>query len=984
MKCQKNIYIALVLVAILTLVTACNDTANSNGGGEQGNSITPNKSLNCDFNDEAYLGATLEIAEVDENNFGYAVRAELKAVLLDDGAYFIAKVKDKSKTFENGSVLKNDNIEITVNASASSKSKVFNDGYFRFAMDVDGKSELRKGVSGQSVFVKSDEVTACKVSVKETSGGKYSYEYVYEIMLPYSALGLTEKPQSISFAWAVNTPDENVYVCDRTDSSGQLEASDSLWANEHSPQKPNEFYDMNTQGIVSQKYDFPVWQKWEECAYQSEAPQRYNYRGKSADDGLYMNFVQYVDSYKRGSVYGVWKNITHVETEVFNHGMGNGWGGTYFGFFMDGTYYASNMSGIDKVVNQVTVTDRGEDFDGYRYEISYEIYISFPNNIGNPDGPYAYMQLMSYTPGEGSDGYENAVQITKDGDRDLWKDDGNSYRFGANGISDRDIPQYADSSLTAYAHTAKKGEVQLRENGILYTRAYDTVAINDTLTLENGTYSASLITISDSRAGIVFGYEESGDNTSYYALYVSKLKWQVGLSRFENGKETVIATNYLSASFFTNQAFPIKVEIQDGKYYCYYFKTLYFTGEFDGGNGIGFMSDAPGAELCNVKVADTVENRDVDTLIVGHSYMELWSSYKQDLQNIKGIGNVYNEGIAGSVTEDWVKLVSSVQAYNPQLLVYFIGCNDLFRGLTVQKTFDNVQAFVTQMHAVLPQTKILLFAVNHSVSTTSFGLEDKIVELNALYKNLAENNSEYVVYVDVENAFRNDEGEDVASWFTDGLHPTVAGYKVIAAKINEALGNGQQTKSFFDDVTWPDWNAEGCVQSASPDRYLYRGFAANDGLYVNFKQFVDAYDASGVGADWLTSTHFEMNVYNHGVGNGWGGTYLAFFLDGTYYLNSNVSVTGFEYRVSVIDRGEGGEGFRYEINYEVYLGFSNNLENPQDGPYAYVWLLSSTPGETNEGYENSIQHKQDNRTLWKDDCVSYHFSKDGIVQKMQS
>ena len=38
MKRQKIFIIAPVLVAILTLVTACNDTANGNGGGEQGNS----------------------------------------------------------------------------------------------------------------------------------------------------------------------------------------------------------------------------------------------------------------------------------------------------------------------------------------------------------------------------------------------------------------------------------------------------------------------------------------------------------------------------------------------------------------------------------------------------------------------------------------------------------------------------------------------------------------------------------------------------------------------------------------------------------------------------------------------------------------------------------------------------------------------------------------------------------------------------------
>jgi len=737
-------------------------------------------------------------------------------------------------------------------------------------------------------------------------------------------------------------------------------------------------------GYTVEQYKFPEWQDWDACAYQSEAPQRYNYRGKATNEGLYINFVQYVDVYTRGSVYGVWKDITHVEAEVFNHGMGNGWGGTYFGFFIDGTYYASHTQNISKVVNQVNVTDRGEDFDGYRYEISYEIFIAFPNNVGSSDGPYAYVQLMSYTPGESSEGYENAAQITKDGDRALWKDDGNSYRFDLNGITNRDVPTYADSSLPAYEYTAKQGEVQLKDNKILYSRKFDTVAINDNLILDNGTYAASLITISDSRAGIVFGYQEDDNGSSYYAFYVSKIKWQVGLSKFENGKETIIATNYLSASFFANQSFPIKVEIKDGKYYCYYFKTLYFVGDFSGGTGIGFMADSPGSELCNVKVSDQVEDRDVDTLIVGHSYTELWTSYAQDLEGVEGIGKVYNEGIAGAIAADWVKLIASVEAYNPETLIYYIGVNDLFRGLSVQKAYSDVESFVKGVHEVLPNTKILLFAINHCVSTDSFGIRDKIVELNKLYKSLAEENSEYVVYVDVENSFCNESGAPDASLFTDGLHLTIAGYKIVVSAINTALGNTESPKSIFDNVQWPTWDAQNNVWSDSPDRYQYRGFAADDGLYVNFKQYVSQYDAGGVGNDWLTSTHFEMNVYNHGVGNGWGGTYFAFFLDGSYYCNSNTNVTGFEYRVNIIDRGADFDGYRYEINYEIYIGFSNNLENPQDGPYAYVWLLSSTPGETSDGYENSVQQNQDGRLLWKDNCVSFHFSKDGIVEKMQS
>ena len=75
--------------------------------------------------------------------------------------------------------------------------------------------------------------------------------------------------------------------------------------------------------------------------------------------------------------------------------------------------------------------------------------------------------------------------------------------------------------------------------------------------------------------------------------------------------------------------------------------------------------------------------------------------------------------------------------------------------------------------------------------------------------------------------------------------------------------------------------------------------------------------------------------------------------------------------------------YKYKITYQVFIGFDNNLANPQDGPYGYIHLMSFTPGEDTTGYENALKIIQDGeRELWKDNCESYHFARNGIVQKL--
>ena len=71
--------------------------------------------------------------------------------------------------------------------------------------------------------------------------------------------------------------------------------------------------------------------------------------------------------------------------------------------------------------------------------VSYEVYIGFENNAADPsEGPYAYVQLMSYAPGESTDDYGSAKTIVKDNRRTLWTDDCKSTEFRALGAVSKD------------------------------------------------------------------------------------------------------------------------------------------------------------------------------------------------------------------------------------------------------------------------------------------------------------------------------------------------------------------------------------------------------------------------------------------------------------------------------------------------------------------------------------------------------------------
>ncbi len=409
------------------------------GFAEVGYSTQPIKRLIADWQDEYYADATeYTISEVQQDNTDPIVRATIKVVLGDDAVYVLANVLDKVYINGNDNIWNNDGIELLFDSTASYIDNVYREGIHRVAVDVDGGIETDICIVGYYDYVPYRRAAFSEVNVSQIpeEGYGYKYSYVYEIAIPYETLGLTGRPDYLTFAWAVESPNEVSYVLDRHSDSGEQEGQSWLWTDGHYPGNPSEYYLLVDMPDGSRHFGDDIADIVATNNIETEVPDRYTVKAVALANGLSVEMTQFVDSFElRGDADSKWTKVTHVEFELWQGDVGYGWGGTYFAIFCNGDYYVNNTNGITDLKISVDIVDMGKDYGGYRYAITYKMFIGFANNVDSADGPYAYVKFYSYTPGDRT-GYPTANTVTRD-DRVLYTDDCVSYKISKWGIDQK-------------------------------------------------------------------------------------------------------------------------------------------------------------------------------------------------------------------------------------------------------------------------------------------------------------------------------------------------------------------------------------------------------------------------------------------------------------------------------------------------------------------------------------------------------------------
>ena len=172
-------------------------------------------------------------------------------------------------------------------------------------------------------------------------------------------------------------------------------------------------------------------------------------------------------------------------------------------------------------------------------------------------------------------------------------------------------------------------------------------------------------------------------------------------------------------------------------------------------------------------------------LFVGSSSIRMWST-----RNCFGEFAVINRGFGGSQISDVNYFVERiVLRYEPRVIVFYAGDNDVAAGKTARRVFDDYKKFVKLVHKKLPGTRIIYVGIKPSRSRWS--LWPVMNEANMMIKDFSGKNGRLLYFDSAKPLLESDGKPNPAFFLKDQLHLNDKGYEVwtrlIRPIINEAL-----------------------------------------------------------------------------------------------------------------------------------------------------------------------------------------------------
>ena len=154
--------------------------------------------------------------------------------------------------------------------------------------------------------------------------------------------------------------------------------------------------------------------------------------------------------------------------------------------------------------------------------------------------------------------------------------------------------------------------------------------------------------------------------------------------------------------------------------------------------------------------------------------------------------NVVNRGIVGDDAPAILRRIECVTAGHPQKIFLMFGVNDISHDLSADSVCKDVTRLIDTIMAQTPDTKLYIqscLPCNNSFGRykTMIGKEQTIRDLNVLLRREAEKRG--LTFIDIHQAFCDEEGNLKKEWTSDGLHLLAPAYEtwrdLILPYINE-------------------------------------------------------------------------------------------------------------------------------------------------------------------------------------------------------
>jgi lysophospholipase L1-like esterase len=169
-------------------------------------------------------------------------------------------------------------------------------------------------------------------------------------------------------------------------------------------------------------------------------------------------------------------------------------------------------------------------------------------------------------------------------------------------------------------------------------------------------------------------------------------------------------------------------------------------------------------------------------VFIGSSTIARWKTLERDFPEQP----VLNRGFGGSEIVDSTHFADRlIFPYEPKMVFFRAGGNDLAAGKSVEQVFSDFKDFVNEVHFRLPEAKIVF--ISWGPTPLRWAQHDKEKQFNELAAGYI-TGKPYLQYVETYDLPLGTNGLPRPELFgADGLHFNAAGYKLLAERVRPFL-----------------------------------------------------------------------------------------------------------------------------------------------------------------------------------------------------